>query len=329
MFEGFMIAAGASLALYAVVRSADCLIEHSITVAGFMHVPSFLVGVLIVGVGTSSPEAVISLFAGLDGQPSLSTGSAAGSNIINTALLALTMLIYPCLLPSVQAKAILLLLFCLHWLVYFLIDDSLFEFTDAVILFSTGALYIAVSIVLGAVQQYRRRRNSGDSGDSGAMAHGVAQGKSIVFIYVALSLLVLLIGAHFFVGLTVLFCQTIGISDLVIGLTVVAIGTSLPELSASIQAARRGAADIALGNMLGSMTFNLSAVFSFAAVAGDVRLDPLFFSRDFYCLALSFLLCCILYVGGGKPRFLRMLSVLIIALYLVYTFVIVQEQLSV
>ena len=322
--ETLVIVVGACLALGAVVQSADALIHHAVSVAEGLHVPAFTVGVLIVGVGTSSPEAFISAFAGLDGKGNLSAGNAAGSNIVNTALLAMTLLIFPLLHHSRHALSLFGTLLLLHLLVYALIqDNSLLSLGDGAILVSAGLAYVLFSLIHSARQPVAAGAGSA-APPTGQALRGAALGWQALFLACALA--ALLLSSHYFVELAVIFCERLGVSDLVLGLTVVAIGTSLPEVSASYQAARRGATDISLGNMLGSMTFNLSFVLAFASLSGEARLDSHFLGRDFPVLLASLGCCALMYAAGARPRLLRLIASATIALYLVYTLALVRSE---
>ena len=260
----------ASLAILAgfilLVWSADRFVEGAAATAKYAGMPSLLIGMVIVGFGTSAPEMVVSAMAAIDGNPDLALGNALGSNIVNTGLiLGLTAIITPILVQSkIVRKEIPLLLLISSALGYFLWDGSLTRFESVLLLVGFFTL-IGWSI-------YSAMRGKGDKleseMDQELVEHEMPIKKAIFWLVIGLILLI--VSSRVLVWGAVSIAEALGVSDLIIGLTIVALGTSLPELAASIIAVRKGEHDIAIGNVVGSNMFNLLAVVGIAGVISPV-----------------------------------------------------------
>lgn len=262
--------------LILLVWSADRFILGASATASILGVPPLMVGILIVGIGTSAPEMLVSAIAAYDGQVGLSVGNALGSNITNIGLvLGFTAL---CIPLTVQSKVVmrelpLLLLIMLVGLV--LLWDGELNLIDGVVLFS-GFAGVIVRQLLEA-----------ERGEVDVLALEFEEEipsemslKAAIF-WLFIGLVVLMASARMLVWSAVSIAQALGISDLVIGLTVVAVGTSLPELAASVTAARKNEHDIAIGNVIGSNMFNLLGVMAMPAVIAPGPFDPAVLSRDY------------------------------------------------
>ena len=243
------------LGLVILVWSADRFVIGASATASILGVSTLVVGILVVGIGTSAPEMLVSAMAAADGQSGLSVGNALGSNITNIALiLGLTALYIPL---RVQSKLItreipLLLLVMLGG--YFLLRDGELGFTDGCILLG-GFLAVVLR------QLWEAKHSRGDALEA-EYAEEIPKDMSlpVALGWLLVGLILLMASARMLVWSAVELAQIFGVSDLVIGLTVVAIGTSLPELAASVAAARKGEHDIAIGNVIGSNLFNLLGV---------------------------------------------------------------------
>jgi cation:H+ antiporter len=259
------------------VWSADRFVEGAATTAKHAGMPSLLIGMVIVGFGTSAPEMVVSAMAALDGNPDLALGNAIGSNIVNTGLiLGVTALITPIMVQSkIVRKEIPLLLFIGLLLGYFLWDEALTRF-EAILLLIGFFVLIGWSI-------FSAMKGKGDALESETeqelVAHAMPIKKAIFWL--VLGLVLLIISSRVLVWGAVSIAHALGVSDLIIGLTIVALGTSLPELAASVIAVRKGEHDIAIGNVVGSNMFNLLAVIGIAGVISPMpSLSSDVLSRD-------------------------------------------------
>tara|TARA_R110001606_G_scaffold394441_1_gene565360 strand:- start:329 stop:1300 length:972 start_codon:yes stop_codon:yes gene_type:complete len=259
------------------VWSADRFVEGAAVTAKYAGMPSLLIGMVIVGFGTSAPEMVVSAMAAMDDNPDLALGNALGSNIVNTGLiLGVTALIAPIMVQSniVRKELPLLLLIGLIF-GYFIWDGSLTRIEAVLLLVGFFAL-IGWSI-------FSAMKGKGDALESEMeqelVTHAMPIKKAIFWL--VLGLVLLIISSRVLVWGAVSIAHAFGVSDLIIGLTIVALGTSLPELAASIIAVRKGEHDIAIGNVVGSNMFNLLAVIGIAGVISPMtNLSADVLSRD-------------------------------------------------
>ncbi len=278
--------------------------------------PPLLVGMLIVGFGTSAPELVVSVFAALDGSPALALGNAWGSNILNMALiLGVTALILPIAVQSAILRKELPILMAATALTAILVWDSVLTRTDSLLLLTVFAVLIVWSIV--AARGHARDALAVET--ASALRHS-AMPLSRALSWLALGLLVLVVSSRLLVWGAVAIAQTLGVSDAVIGLTVVAIGTSLPELASCIAAARKGEDDIALGNVMGSSLFNTLAVVGLAGAIAPMDIEPALLTRDLPVMAgLTVLLFVMGWGFKGPGRINRLEGSLLVLVYFAYT----------
>ena len=255
------------LGIVLLLWSADRFVEGAAAVAGHLGLPSLLIGMVIVGFGTSAPEIVVSIMAALDGNPDLALGNALGSNIYNIGLIiSVTALIVPIAVHStiIRRELPLLLLFgavagVLFW------NGQLSRLESLLLLLGFFAL-MGWTI-------WTALRGKGDplaaETEQELSSHAMTLGRAIVWLVVGLTLL--LVSSRMLVWGAVSVASALGVSDLIIGLTIVALGTSLPELASSIAAVRKGEHDIAMGNVVGSCMFNLLAVVGIAGVIAPME----------------------------------------------------------
>jgi cation:H+ antiporter len=280
------------------VWSADRFVEGAASVAKHLGMPSLLIGILIVGFGTSAPEMVVSAIAAYEGNPSLALGNALGSNIVNIALiLGITAIVAPIAVHSkIVKKELPLLLLIVLASGYLLLDNQLTLLEGMVLLLAFFGL-IAWSI-------FSAIKGKGDVLESEIenelQEHSMSLKAGIVWLIIGL---VLLIGSsRLLVWGAVGIATEFGVSDLIIGLTIVALGTSLPELAASVIAARKGEHDIAIGNVVGSNMFNILAVIGIATVISPMnQIAPEVLNRDWIVMvALTIALFVMAYGFRGK-----------------------------
>jgi cation:H+ antiporter len=298
------------------VWSADRFVEGASATAHHFSMPPLLVGMLVVGFGTSAPELVVSVFAALDGSPSLALGNAWGSNILNTSLiLGVTAILLPIAVRSGVLRKELPILMTATGLGATLAWDGVLTRGDSLLLLAVFAVLVAWSVV--AVR--------GQDSDTLAVetATELQQGAMSLqraLTWLTLGLLVLVVSSRLLVWGAVAIAQTLGVSDAVIGLTVVAIGTSLPELAACVAAARKGEDDIALGNVLGSSLFNTLAVVGLAGAIAPMDIEPALLIRDLPVMAgLTVLLFVMGWGFKGPGRINRVEGGLLVLAYLAYT----------
>lgn len=257
------------LGLGALVWSADRFVDGASAAARLLGVPPLLVGMVVVGFGTSAPELTVSALAAADGNPALALGNAFGSNICNIALiLGLCAALRP--IPVGRAAVVreipfvLVATFVAGWLLW---DDSLSR-GEALALLAVFSALLAVSSVLGI------RSEGADPAGQAAAGPPRALSPAAAALWLLLGLAGLVLSSRALVWGAVGVARALGVSDLLIGLTVVAVGTSLPELASSVAATLRGENDLAVGNVIGSNLFNTLAVVGLAGVIAPLGNVP-------------------------------------------------------
>jgi cation:H+ antiporter len=297
----------ASLAILAgfilLVWSADRFVEGAAATAKHAGMPSLLIGMVIVGFGTSAPEMVVSAMAAIDGNPDLALGNALGSNIVNTGLiLGLTSIITPILVQSkIVRKEIPLLLLISSVIGYFLWDGSLTRIESVLLLVGF------FSLIGWSIYSAMKGKGGKESEmDQELVEHEMPIKKAVFWLVIGLVLLI--VSSRVLVWGAVSIAEALGVSDLIIGLTIVALGTSLPELAASIIAVRKGEHDIAIGNVVGSNMFNLLAVVGVAGVISPITgMSSEVMSRDWLVMmGLTIALLFIAYGFRGAGRINRL-----------------------
>lgn len=240
---------------------AEWLVEGASQIAQALGVPPLLVGLTVVAYGTSAPEMAVSVTAALDGQSGLSLGNVIGSNIANVGLvLGLTALIAPPLVPAGLLRRELPWLCGATAATVFALADGLISRLEGALLFGGAAVFTGV--LVRSLRKTRRAEASSSAADEGRPPG--LRWKLIALTLVGL--ITLPVGGSIFVTGAMGIARSLGIGETMIGMTVVAFGTSLPELSASIVAALRGHSELAVGNVVGSNLFNLLLVLGATAV---------------------------------------------------------------
>lgn len=288
-----VLAIAVGLAL--LVWSAGRFVEGSALAARHLGVPPLLIGMVIVGFGTSAPEMLVSAVAASRGNPGIALGNAYGSNIANIALiLGVTALIRPIAVHSQVLRKELPILTAVTILAAWQVSDGRITLIDALVLLGVFAGLLAWSIRQGL----RTKTDPlGSEVEQELEARAMPVGRAVVRIVV--SLVLLIAGSRILVWGAVEVAHGFGVSDLIIGLTIVALGTSLPELASSIIAARKGEHDLALGNVLGSNLFNTLAVVGIAGTIHPMAVGPEVLSRD---IPVMVVLTVSLFLIGYRPR---------------------------
>lgn len=302
--------------LVVLVWSADRFVEGAAATAKHLGMSPLLIGMVIMGFGTSAPEMVVSVMAAMDGKPGIALGNAYGSNIANIALiLGLTALIAPILVHSQVIRRELPILLAVTAIAAFQVYDGEITRVEAIVL-------LVLLVVLLGWNIYQGRRGQvdplGGEVEQELAAHPMPMKKALM--WVAIGLLLLVVSSRLLVWGAVDIAQFFGVSDLVIGLTVVAIGTSLPELASSIAALRKGEHDMALGNVIGSNLFNTLAVVGLAGAIHPMAVEPEVFTRDMLVMGVLTLgLFVFAYGFRGPGRINRIEGGVLLAAFITYT----------
>jgi len=261
--------------LAVLVWAADRFISGAAALANNLGVSPMMIGLTIVGFGTSAPEILVSFIASVGGNPGLAIGNAIGSNIANIGLiLGTTALIIPLSVHSGVLKREYPLMLAISLISLALMWDGSLDRIDGILL-----IVLLVATVLWMVRSARRDGSDPISSEFDAeIPHDVPTPRAVVWLI--LGLLGLLLSSRALVWGAANVASALGVSDVVIGLTIVAIGTSLPELAASIASALKGEDDIAIGNVIGSNLYNILAVLSLPGLIAPGPFLPEVLYRD-------------------------------------------------
>ncbi|MBF0251978.1 MAG: calcium/sodium antiporter [Alphaproteobacteria bacterium] len=308
----FALAFGLAL----LVWSADRFVEGSAATARHFGMPPLLIGMVIVGFGTSAPEMVVSALAAVQGNPGLALGNAYGSNIANIALiLGITALISPIAVHSQVLRKELPILAAITGLAVWQVWDGGIGRTDALIL-----LTVFAGLMGWTIRQGLKAKADALGGEMEQELKAQSMPIRSALMWLVLGLILLIASSRVLVWGAVEVARGLGVSDLIIGLTIVALGTSLPELASSVIAARKGEHDIALGNIIGSNLFNTLVVVGIAGMIAPLEVAPEVLGRDLPVMAaLTGGLFVLGYGTKGLGRINRLEGALLLTVYVGYT----------
>ena len=297
------------------IWSADRFVDGAAATARHFGMPALLIGMVVVGFGTSMPEMIVSALASLQGNPGIALGNAYGSNITNIALiLGLTALICPIAVHSQVLRKDLPILTAVTVLAAFQLRDGELTRLDAWILLGVFGVLMA-----WATWQGLRQRTDSLGGEMEQKLAEQAMPPRKAMFWLLAGLVLLIIASRMLVWGAIKIAHGLGVSDLIIGLTVVAVGTSLPELASSIAAIRKNEHDIAIGNILGSNLFNTLAVVGIAGAIHPMAVAPEILSRDILVMGgLTVSLFVIGYGRNGRGRINRIEGAFLLSAYLAY-----------
>jgi len=288
------ILAGLALLVY----GADRFVEGAAAIARYLGMPPLLIGLTIVGIATSAPEILVGVVAALEGKTEIAIGNAIGSNIANIGLvLGFTVMLLPVTVDSQTLKReFIIMLFAIMWSLGWMWDENLSHSDAVFLLVGLTAAILSVIVLSRKSARTDRLRNEFEI----EIPERPDIGRSIFWFLLGLAFL--LGGAYLLVECAVIVAKRFGLSDLVIGLTIIAIGTSLPELAASITAVKKNEADIAIGNVIGSNMFNMLAVIGIPGMIHATDFDSVVLLRDFpIMIGLTLLMGWMVFIHGtGK-----------------------------
>ncbi len=304
------------LGLGTLVLGAEALVRGASKIALSLGISPLVVGLTIVALGTSSPEIAVSVGAVLDGQTDVAVGNVVGSNVLNVLLvLGVGALIAPLAVHSQLIRQEVPIMIGASLLLVVMIVDSRLGRLDGALLV---LLLIAYMVFLvrqsrAEAREIREAYAEGAPRPGGWDRHWFVQAGLIV---AGLGLLVL--GANWLVEASIAFARVLGVSELVIGLTVIAVGTSMPEIAASIMAAVRGERDIAVGNVIGSNTFNILGCLGVSAVVSrdGLVIAPAVLNFDLWVMVAVAVACLPVFIAGRQIG--RGKGVLFLAYYVAY-----------
>jgi cation:H+ antiporter len=300
--------------LVTLTYGADVLVRGASRLAIQLGVTPLLVGLTIVAYGTSAPELVASVVAALAGHPDVAVGNVLGSNVANTGLiLGGTALLAPILvarsvlrqeLPLMIVATVLFGLFALR-----------LEISRP-----AGFLFVTLLVLVNYLSIRWARREARDAGEGIETKGGASVRASLALT--GIGLVLLLGGAHVLVGGAIALAREVGLSDFVIGVTLVAVGTSLPELATSIVAGLRKEVDLVVGNIVGSNLFNIFGALGFAAIVRPIPIDAKLLRFEFPALAVI-TVAMVLFLATGR-KVSRFEGFLLLAAYVAFVMIAVR-----
>ncbi len=304
--------------LILLVFSADRFVDGAAATARYAGMPPLLIGMLVIGFGTSAPEMVVSAISASQGNPGLALGNAYGSNISNIALiLGMTALISPITVHSSVLRKELPILFGVTILATALLFDLSLDRLDGWILLIVFAVIMSWSVWAGLRQRRDKVSVSADV-DNIVAQESMSLKMALFWLFVGMTLLV--ISSRILVWGSVEIARGFGVSDLIIGLTIVAIGTSLPELASALAATRKGEHDLAIGNVIGSNLFNTLAVVGIAGTIQPMTILPEVLYRD--CLIMGLLTVVLFFIRtgpSGRRQISRINGAMLLSVYFGYS----------
>lgn len=267
--------------IFVVIKGADALTSGGVSLARRMNIPQIVIGLTIVAMGTSMPEFCVSFVSAIKGTPDLAVGNIVGSNIFNSlfivgcaALVAPMTILHSTVrrdIPFALVSSVMLLMMCL---------DSTISRVDAAILFLFFVVFMVITV--------RGARQGGDA-EEAQQAEEKPKSPAWAAAMIVVGLALLIGGSNVFVDNASALASSLGVSDAVIGLTIVACGTSLPELATSVVSARRGQSGIAIGNVLGSNVFNILMILGITGIIQPMQISGIT-SVDLSMLVASMIL---------------------------------------
>lgn len=309
--EVFLLLAG----LAVLILGGEVLVRGAVGLSAAMKISPLVIGMTVVSFGTSAPELLVSLQSALDGNPGIAIGNVVGSNIANLALvLGITVLIFP-IVAEQQTKRIDFPMMMVASVLFgvFALNNMIDRWEGVIFL----VLLIAFTVFL--IRSSRKKEKSKLEEAIGGEKPDASEVKDSLWLSVGLllvGLIALYFGSEWFVGGASDLASKFGLSDSVIGVTVVAFGTSAPELVASIMAAVKKQSDISVGNLIGSNIFNVFAVLGVTSVVKPVGVDQSVMSFDLiWMLGIAAFMVVVLYLGDKIGRFK---GVLLLSSYIIY-----------
>ena len=280
------------IGLAALLAGGEFLVRGASAIARAFHLSPLLIGLTIVGFGTSAPEMLVSVQAALAGQPGIAIGNVIGSNIGNVLLiLGISALIAPLIIPGRKLWRDLAFMLLATGVIWAMLLDGQVSRLDGLILAAGLVAFLVTAFVVG----------SGHAPEGDGIETFGPNWKP--WLITGAGLVALVIGARLLVDSATTLARDFGISEAVIGLTIVAVGTSLPELATSVIAALRKHTEISVGNIVGSNIFNIFGILGITALIAPIPAEARFAAVDMWWAAASSVgLAVVAFVLGGLPR---------------------------
>lgn len=288
----------AVLGFILLVAGAEIMVRGAAELAARFGIPPLVIGLTVVAFGTSAPELAVAIQAALNDQADIAMGNVVGSNILNILLiLGLAAMITPLIVGSRIVRTDVPILIGVSLLFFALAFDGRISVLDGMVLFG-GSLVYTVFAIFSAKREAANPSTAADNADKEENPKDSHPAISLILVIVGMAMLVL--GADFLVASAIAIARWLGVSELLIGLTVISIGTSLPELATTVVAAMRGMRDMAVGNVVGSCLFNILAVTGAAAVfsGNGLNVDPALIHFDLPIMLAATIACLPIFATG-------------------------------
>lgn len=298
------------------IKGAGYFVDSASEIAGKMNVSPLIIGLTIVAFGTSAPEAVVSIIAALDNNGDMVTGNIVGSNIVNiTLLLGVTALISPMAIERETQTREIPFSLAAAFLVLILISDQLLFSKEAALISRVDGIILLAGIGLFLYYIFVKARRTKKSLEEKEENPDTDSSWTKNIIMLTIGLAGIIIGGDFVVDSASEIALSLGMSQALVGLTIVALGTALPELTTSITAARKGEASLAIGNLIGSNIFNIFFVLGISAVIKPLDVSGVLFTDTWILIGATVML---LMLALWRKTFSRIEGALLAGLYLVY-----------
>ena len=326
MLSALLIALGSVIVGIALlVWAADRLVAGSAALAKHFGISPLIIGITLVGFGTSAPEMVVSAIASLEGNPGLAIGNALGSNVANIGLiLGATAMVYPLTIQRTTMVQEFPLLVGVMALTVFMVWDFVFQRHEGLVLLLALVIVITLMSILSLKRPEAEPRAT-------HLAEDIPTHMALpaAVLWALVGVVVLPLAAHILVQGAVSIAAMAGVSDAVIGLTIVALGTSLPELAAAIASALKREDDLVIGNILGSNIFNLLGVLGISALIAPMAIEPELITRDWLVMfAITALLAVFVWRRKGSGQINRISGGILLAFFVLYQGFIIASALG-
>lgn len=302
------------LGLVVLIGGAELLVRGASQLAAAVGISSLVIGLTVVSFGTSAPELAVSIQSSLAGQPDLAIGNVVGSNICNILLiLGICATITPLVVARQLIRLDVPLMIGVSLLLFLLARDGLIGRWDGGLLFSGIIAYIVFTLS----QSRREHALAAADADAPAAPKPTPLNLLLQVVLILAGLGLLILGANWLVTSAVTIARALGVSELVIGLTVIAIGTSLPEVATSTLASIRGERDLAVGNVVGSNLFNILTILGLTSLITPINVAPAAIRFDLPIMIAVALACLPIFFTGMQIA--RWEGLLFLCYYLAYT----------
>ncbi|NFG60419.1 calcium/sodium antiporter [Clostridium sp. CMCC3677] len=301
------------------IKGADIFVDGASVIAKKLGIPAVIVGLTIVSIGTSAPELAVSLISSLNGSNEIAIGNVIGSNIFNTLMvLGTTAIVLPLIIKKATVKndflvntLVTILLFLFTFDSLFMSDTNIISRLDGFILILICIFYVVVLIKKSKKMPNELKNSLVDFNVNVNILHKV--------IFMIIGVAGIVIGGNLVVDSATNIAYSLGMSEKLVGLTIVAAGTSLPELVTSIVAALKGENDIALGNVLGSNIFNILLILGLSSLISPIHVSQVLITDFIYLIVINLLLVGLVFFNKAKEKKLtRIEGFLLVGLYISY-----------